>query len=693
MVLKKYLAYSASAASISAASLIPHREIYVRQDNNDVVASSDETVVQTVLSQEVVVTIPGATETVTLDGTTELATHSGTTTTFSYSPSGDASTGTNTVVVLSGTTLDFNFAGITSEFTLTEATTAVLSLSAITTRLDLGAEYTDITLDGTETTVTAEDSTIVTLSLASATSQLTVSDTSVTFSVSAGDNGSASESQSVWSVDDSVYSLVVDGTTETFTISDVTTTIPAGKTIDVTLISALEASSLAAPEVNTATCVPTVGSMTPEEKTILSVIFGEDVTSGTTYAEWLVKYMSGLVSEVDSINNFALSDTSLQFTSEFTSIDIPGILGLAAAAPMYSCFLSTLWEHALATGLVRGAAAPVQTALSRRELFAREFATAEENNLLVVLFERHLKDDGTYFNYAQLLSEETNELISEVESVISGSPSNPPPSDPLFSKIEVQQLLSIATRAPVYTSGLSAAIETALASYSQGLSSTTLSSSSLPSSATSSASVPTSSSNSVSTQFASSLPTNAYVSSEYRTTTLPPGASGMVTVETIITPHVIGTSTIYQTSLLTVTVCTEIVCEERSEATVTTLTICDETCASLYSAADRAVKTVTVTSCETNDNNVVSTKYVTETVCDEVCYTLRSSAYVAAGTTTVVVVSNAATTRPVATATQPVSVIQKGTNTYTIAIQTKNGAVAQVAGYWMGLLGLVAFLL
>ena len=76
------------------------------------------------------------------------------------------------------------------------------------------------------------------------------------------------------------------------------------------------------------------------------------------------------------------------------------------------------------------------------------------------------RDDNTGgYNLAELLVDETDDLIAEMNSVIGGQIANPSNYANLFTRLDVRQLLSLASEAPVYTSGLSAAMQTALASY------------------------------------------------------------------------------------------------------------------------------------------------------------------------------------------------------------------------------------
>ena len=140
------------------------------------------------------------------------------------------------------------------------------------------------------------------------------------------------------------------------------------------------------------------------------------------------------------------------FTTAFNTIDIPGILGLASAAPIYTCFLSSLWAEALSN--------PQQYA-------KRAVPTQDEKIKLIVLFEKR-ENSGMDFDYAELLVDETNDLIAEVQNVSAAAANGDLDAyASLFANVDVLYFLSIATEAPIYTEGLSAALQTALASYSE----------------------------------------------------------------------------------------------------------------------------------------------------------------------------------------------------------------------------------
>ena len=242
-------------------------------------------------------------------------------------------------------------------------------------------------------------------------------------------------SQSVYTSDGSVYTTDVE----------VPITTPSGTASQPQ--NSANVPTAPAGSLNTA-CSVVLGPMSGEDVALLEVIFSGTI-DGTTYAQWLVNYASQLTRQIDNVAAQALADSGRQYTTAFDTIDVTGILGLASAAPMYTCYLSSLWAEAL----------------SNPQQYAKRAApTQDEKTKLIVLFERRDDNSGGY-NLAELLVDETDDLIAEVSSVICGQNANQSNYADLFTRLDVGLLLSLASEAPVYTQGLSAAMETALASY------------------------------------------------------------------------------------------------------------------------------------------------------------------------------------------------------------------------------------
>ena len=183
----------------------------------------------------------------------------------------------------------------------------------------------------------------------------------------------------------------------------------------------------------------------------MQVLFS-DRAGASAFADYVVSYASQLVAQISDVANIAVGDNNYAFTTAFDTIDIPGILGLASAAPIYTCFLSSLWAEALSN--------PQQYA-------KRAVPTQDEKIKLIVLFEKR-ENSGMDFDYAELLVDETNDLIAEVQNVSAAAANGDLAAyASLFANVDVPYFLSIATEAPIYTEGLSAALQTALASYSE----------------------------------------------------------------------------------------------------------------------------------------------------------------------------------------------------------------------------------
>ena len=114
-----------------------------------------------------------------------------------------------------------------------------------------------------------------------------------------------------------------------------------------------------------------------------------------------MSYASQLVAQIADVANIAVGDNDYAFTTASDSIDTPGVLGLASAAPIYTCFLSTLWAQALSN--------PQQHA-------KMAVPSQDERIKLILLFEKRATD-GLQFDYAELLVDGTNNLIAEVQRV------------------------------------------------------------------------------------------------------------------------------------------------------------------------------------------------------------------------------------------------------------------------------------
>ena len=197
------------------------------------------------------------------------------------------------------------------------------------------------------------------------------------------------------------------------------------------------------------------GNLTPEEEVQLGVLFG-DGKAGSSFADYVVSYASELVAQVAGVANIAIGADGYAFTDAFDIIDIPGVLGLASAASVYTCFLSTLWAQAL----------------SNPQQYAKDGSPVDNDKIkLTVLFEKRLAEGlELEFNYAEFLVADTGYLLREVKRVsnVIKAAADDSLADyiHLYDNLDVVQLLSMASQAPIYTEGLSAAFAAALKSYS-----------------------------------------------------------------------------------------------------------------------------------------------------------------------------------------------------------------------------------
>ena len=319
--------------------------------------------------------------------------------------------------------------GLTTSFALEGITTTFVPQQTITFVKDGSTETSVIPAVVSTYTTTISDTNV------SSEESPTPMEPSVTEPGTTEPGSDFTVSQSIYTSDGSVYTTDVE-----VPITTPSATAPQPQT-------SANVPTAPAGSLNTA-CSVVLGPMSGEDVALLEVIFSGTI-DGTTYAQWLVNYASQLTRQIDNVAAQALADSGRQYTTAFDTIDVTGILGLASAAPMYTCYLSSLWAEALRN--------PQQYA-------KRAAPTQDEKTKLIVLFERRDDNTGGY-NLAELLVDETDDLIAEMNSVIGGQIANPSNYANLFTRLDVRQLLSLASEAPVYTSGLSAAMQTALASY------------------------------------------------------------------------------------------------------------------------------------------------------------------------------------------------------------------------------------
>ena len=552
---------------------------------------------------------------IAIDGTATTLTVTGATTTqWIVSP-------TETEVQYAGTTITFTSADGTTESTMTfDGTTATLGLDEQATTLSLDGTEVALAYEGTEATLTItsseEESSSSKEEDSSTTDESSTSEESSTEeSTTAEESSTTSEESSTTTEESTTESTSEESTTEEST-TESTTSGESSTSEESTASTSGTASppTAPAPTTNPTYCEVVRGPLTPEEEVQLQVLFS-DRAGASAFADYVVSYASQLVAQISDVANIAVGYNNYAFTTAFDTIDIPGILGLASAAPIYTCFLSSLWAEAL----------------SNPQRYAkRAVPTQDEKIKLIVLFEKR-ENSGMNFDYAELLVDETNDLIAEIQNVSAAAANGDLGAyASLFANVDVPYFLSTATEAPIYTEGLSAALQTALASYSESVFRPTV----------------------------TTMTTRTYT-----------------TVNTIVTNFVNGTVTVPTTIVSAETVVT-VEPVGQVQATSTALQ------AAPAPTANAPVNKVT-TEVVTLGNGRVETRTVT--ICVENCDT------VVAESTRRPAAVHTVTTRPnVAVYTQ----VQNGvTYTHTIEIQTKNAALKKVAALGAGILGGAALLL
>ena len=388
------------------------------------------------------------------------------------------SASTTAQLALSGSTVSVAFTG--GEFTCVSdgsnegkcsttinGSTVGLTIDGVATTLSVAGTEAQLAVDGTQVTLTAtsssESSSESTTESSSESSTESTEESSTESSESSEETTSESSTESTEETsstsEESTTESTEESTTETESSTEETSTesTTASESTDTTTSASSPSGPTPTlpPGTNPTQCEVVRGPLTPEEEVQLAVLFG-DGQGGTAFADYVVSYASQLVAQIADVANIAVGDNDFAFTTAFDTIDVPGVLGLASAAPIYTCFLSTLWAQAL----------------SNPQQYAKRAVPSQDDKIkLIVLFEKRATD-GMQFDYAELLVDDTNNLIAEVQSVAGAAGAAAVGGDlsayaSLFANVDVAQFLSIATEAPIYTEGLSSAFVTALESYSQ----------------------------------------------------------------------------------------------------------------------------------------------------------------------------------------------------------------------------------
>ena len=272
-----------------------------------------------------------------------------------------------TVTITGTTTLSTTFENITGTIEGTPDSTVV---AKVVTVLNIPQTSATVTLESTTVTVTIPStSTSVTITgesgpeTVTSVTTITIPESYVTYTIddtsSEESSGSESTEDTTSSAEESSDTSSTTDTTDTTETTESTESTEGTETTDTTSETSETGESSTSSESSSSVPTPTLpagtnptyceavrGPLTPEEEVQLAVLFG-DSSGGTTFADYVVSYASQLVAQIADVANIAVGDNDYAFTTAFDSIDIPGVLGLASAAPIYTCFLSTLWAQAL----------------------------------------------------------------------------------------------------------------------------------------------------------------------------------------------------------------------------------------------------------------------------------------------------------------------------------------------------------
>ena len=372
---------------------------------------------------------------VDVDGSTVTVTVPGTETDVTVTAEETAITITDT------TTSDAIFVGVSASSDGEQTSfdvTVTLTIPLTTTVFTPAESVATVNIPGTSTTVTLTGVSTVTTETV-----ITIPESVVTYTLDFSESTSSSSSEEESSTSSEQTSTTTSEDESSSSISSSEETSESSPT----------ASTQVQPTSYPTYCEVVRGPLTPEEEVQLKVLFSNR-EGASAFADYVVSYASQLVAQIVDVANIAIGDNDYAFTTAFENVDYPGILGLASAAPLYTCFLSSLWAVALS---------------NPQQYVKRAVPSQDEKIKLIVLFEKHENAD-IQFDYAELLVDETNDLIAEVQNVSAAAANGDLGAyASLFANVDVPYFLSIATEAPVYTEGLSAALQTALESYSQSI--------------------------------------------------------------------------------------------------------------------------------------------------------------------------------------------------------------------------------
>jgi len=245
----------------------------------------------------------------------------------------------------------------------------------------------------------------------------------------------------------------------------------------------------------------------------------------------------------------------------------------------------------------------------------------------------------------------------------------------MFTGVDVDGLLAMATSVPWYSSYLSSDISVAIASVEAAAETSSAAATSAPATSSDVATSASASASASASDVASSAPASASASDVATSANVTSAAATSIVSQSNSTAtQETTTNTVTDVSSLTTTFCPEslVITTSAYANSTETVTVCDESCQSRKIAEAtttvNSLTTTTVTSCDEachaskSAATVTNTQFTTATItsCDEVCHASKSAA---AGTTTV-----------------KVQVQTSSSASHTVAVQSANGAIKQSAG-------------
>lgn len=372
--------------------------------------------------------------------------------------------GEETEIRVPGTTTTVEIPATTERFTLTLQNTGDVVLPFLSGVVNFGDASTLLYIPGHLTTVTVDQATTAELAAPGTTSVLEYPGTVVHLENPDGAHTTVVQIEPVTlglAAEGVASTIALPGTTVTLSREGTSVVLTAASVTDVAgsilpgQASSSSVSFTAGPTETVAypTCEVEKKPITPEEEVLLKAMF-ENSFNGYTYAQYVIWNAQSLLGQINYVLDMDYPVGDQDVVTNFSTLGYDSILQLASAAPMYSCFLSTLWADALAN--------------PQRYAKRQYHPTRDENIQLIVLFEERIDEQGRKFSYADILVEETSEMVNGLREIFDAAVNNTNAEnfDSLFSNIDVQQFLSLRTAIPVYTNGVSDTLSSILNEFS-----------------------------------------------------------------------------------------------------------------------------------------------------------------------------------------------------------------------------------